>query len=76
MTQTAINYANELFKTGITREILSDAKDILDAVPQIRLEFEDPTVELEKKHTVIEKVFPVEIRNFLKLLKILVDWFM
>lgn len=58
MTQTAINYANELFKTGITREILSDAKDILDAVPQIRLEFEDPTVELEKKHTVIEKVFP------------------
>ena len=68
MTQTAINYANELFKTGITREILSDAKDILDAVPQIRLEFEDPTVELEKKHTVIEKVFPVEIRNFLKLL--------
>ena len=32
------------------------------------MEFEDPTVSLEKKHLVIDRVFPKEIRNFLKVL--------
>lgn len=68
MIQAAVDYANDLKKAETPKEILKQVKDILDAVPQIRLEFEDPTVLLEKKHMVIERVFPKEIRSFLKVL--------
>ncbi len=68
MTQAVIDYANELYKTGMSKDFLTDAKDTLDLIPQIRADFENPTIELEKKHTVIDKVFPKEVRNFLKLL--------
>ncbi|MBR1864957.1 MAG: F0F1 ATP synthase subunit alpha [Lachnospiraceae bacterium] len=68
MTQAALNYASDLYKGETPKEYLIQVKDILDIVPQIRLEFEDPTVPLEKKHVVIERVFPKEIRNFLKVL--------
>lgn len=68
MIQAAVDYANDLKKAETPKEILKQVKDILEAVPQIRLEFEDPTVLLEKKHMVIERVFPKEIRSFLKVL--------
>ena len=68
MIQAAVDYANDLKKAETPKEILKQVKDILEAVPQIRLDFEDPTVLLEKKHMVIDRVFPKEIRSFLKVL--------
>lgn len=68
MTNAAIKYAAELRKKGVTKELLQTSKDILDTVPQIRIDFENPTISVDKKHLVIEKVFPKNIRNFLKLL--------
>ena len=55
-------------KLGISENILLRTDDILKSVPQIQEEFENPAVALEKKHHVIDMVFPSEIRNFLKLL--------
>ena len=68
MTQQAISYAQTLRKTDVSGEILQDVIDILDTVPQIREEFENPMVGIERKHLIIDKVFPGEIRNFLKIL--------
>lgn len=68
MIQAAVDYANDLKKAETPKEILKQVKDILEAVPQIRMDFEDPTVLLEKKHMVIDRVFPKEIRSFLKVL--------
>ncbi len=68
MTQEALDYASDLRKAGISKEFLVETKDILDAVPQVRVDFENPAVEIEKKHLVIRKVFPREIRNFLQVL--------
>lgn len=68
MIQAAKNYAADLKQVDHAKTNLQNVKDILEAVPQIREEFENPTVSLEKKHLVIERVFPKEIRNFLKLL--------
>ena len=68
MTQTTMKYAKDLKNTGISKEMLQQVKEILEAVPQIQEDFENPTVEIEKKHLVIERVFPNEIRNFLKIL--------
>ncbi|MGN0494817.1 MAG: F0F1 ATP synthase subunit alpha [Lachnospiraceae bacterium] len=68
MTSTSISYASDLQNMANAGELLKQVKGILDAVPQVRVDFEDPTVEITKKHLVIERVFPTEIRNFLKLL--------
>ena len=68
MTQAAMNYAQDLRNTEISKELLQQVKDILEAVPQVRVDFEDPAVEVSKKHLVIERIFPKEIRNFLKIL--------
>ena len=56
MIQTAIDYAKELHKAGMTHEELSSVKDIFDVVPQVKEELNDPTVSLEKKHLVIQKM--------------------
>lgn len=68
MTLTAQNYATDLINGKIGNDILKEVSGIMEAVPQIRMDFEDPTVSLEKKHIIIDRVFPKEIRNFLKLL--------
>lgn len=68
MTQAAMNYAQDLRNTGISKDLLQQVKDILEAVPQVRVDFENPAVEVSKKHLVIDRVFPKEIRNFLKIL--------
>ncbi|MCR5203351.1 MAG: F0F1 ATP synthase subunit alpha [Lachnospiraceae bacterium] len=68
MTQTVVNYAKSVMNTAGIRDLLAQAKDIFDAVPQVKEEFLDPTVSIQKKHLIIDKIFPSEIRNFLKLL--------
>ena len=68
MIRAAIDYAADLKMVENAKTNLQNVKDILYAVPQIAMEFGDPTVSLEKKHLVIDRVFPKEIRNFLKLL--------
>ncbi len=68
MTQEALNYASDLRKTDIPKEMLTQVKEVLEAVPQVRVDFENPAVAIEKKHLVIERVFPKEIRNFMKIL--------
>ena len=68
MIRAAIDYAADLKMVENAKTNLQNVKDILYAVPQIAMEFEDPTVSLEKKHLVIDRVFPKGIRNFLKLL--------
>ena len=68
MIRAAKDYAADLKLVENAKSNLQSVKDILEAVPQIGVEFEDPTVSLEKKRLVIDRVFPKEIRNFLKVL--------
>ncbi len=68
MINTVSEYAKTIRKLGISENILLRTDDILKSVPQIQEEFENPAVALEKKHHVIDMVFPSEIRDFLKLL--------
>ncbi len=68
MINTVSEYAKTIRKLGISDNILLRTDDILKSVPQIQEEFENPAVALEKKHHVIDMVFPSEIRDFLKLL--------
>lgn len=68
MIQAAIDYAKQLIKMDMPKENVQDSAEILEAVPELKIDLEDPGVSLEKKHSVIEHVFPEKIRNFLKVL--------
>ncbi len=68
MINTVSEYAKTMRKLGIAENIVFRTEDILKSVPQIQEDFENPAVALEKKHHVIDMVFPSEIRDFLKLL--------
>jgi len=65
---TALEYAKTLHELKIASDTVNQANDIFKVVPQVRTEFEDPGISLELKHNVIEKVFPHQIRNFMKVL--------
>ena len=68
MTQTTMDYASELVKTPDAKDYIGDVYDILEAVPAVRAELEDQNIALETKHMVIDRIFPKNIRSFLKLL--------
>lgn len=68
MTQQVINYAKELQNSGIKRTVLLSVAELFEMVPQIKEELNNPTVPIEKKHKIVQKVFPTEVRNFFLLL--------
>ncbi len=68
MTEKSLNYARDLHNTPDALGLLQSAASIIEAVPAIGEELKDPTVAIAKKHVVIDRIFPGEIRNFLKLL--------
>jgi F-type H+-transporting ATPase subunit alpha len=68
VSNIAKEYADRLHKLNIAENIEEQADDIFKAVPQIQADFENPAVSLTAKHNVIDKVFPAEIRGYLKLL--------
>ena len=68
MTEKSLNYARDLQYQPEAMNLMQTAASILEAVPAIGEELSDPTVAIAKKHIVIDRIFPLEIRNFLKLL--------
>ena len=68
MTQTVIDYAKEMKRLSVSNEDIKQTTELLAELPQISIDFEDPTIDLEKKHHMIEMLFPTGIRDFLELL--------
>ncbi len=68
MVQTAIDYAQMLLNFSVSKEVIKQTADIFSSLPQIKIDFSDPVISIEKKHDIIDKVFPDSIRNFLKIL--------
>ena len=62
----AIRYARVLYEVGVPKEAVQKTREIFEEVPQLHEIFANPTIELQKKMNVVDRVFPKEIRNFLK----------
>ena len=62
----AIRYARVLYEVGVPKEVVQKTREIFEEVPQLHEIFANPTIELQKKMNVVDRVFPKEIRNFLK----------
>lgn len=58
-------YIEQLTRMEVKPEALKTALDILQTVPQIQTELENPAVAKEKKETIIQKIFPKAARAFL-----------
>ncbi len=67
MAKTAIEYAGLLRDLKVSLGAVLHAKEIIEAVPVLAEQLAEPTLSLEKKNIIIEKIFPQEIRDFLKI---------
>ena len=68
MSKSALDYAKQCLALGADRSTLMDTRAIFRDVPALAEQLSDPTVTLEKKHAVIDRVFPQSVRELLKLL--------
>lgn len=59
------NYLEYLAEKQIRPDVLQHALEILQAVPQIQDELENPTVPPEKKENLVQKIFPGAVREFI-----------
>ena len=65
-SSAAVSYGKVLFGLNILEESVKKTREILEAVPQLSDLFMNPTVAQKKKMAVIDRVFPEDMRNFLK----------
>lgn len=62
----AVSYGKVLFGMNIPEEAVDKTREILREVPQLTDLFMNPTIPLKTKYSVADKVFPEEMRNFMK----------
>ena len=65
-SSAAMRYAQVLYELNVPKEAIQKAREIFEEVPQLHDVFVNPTIPAQKKERVIDKVFPQEMRNFLK----------
>lgn len=62
----AVRYARVLYELKISEEAIRETEEIFSAVQELWQVFMNPAVTDAKKMRVIDRVFPAEMRNFLK----------
>lgn len=66
MTETSINYAKALYELSVPEEAIGETKQIIESAPEVKAALGNPLVSLKEKEQVIDRIFPDEMRNFLK----------
>lgn len=66
MTKT--NYEKVLYELKISPETAAEVNAMLESVPEILQVLTSPVVLQEKKQKVIDRIFPEELHNFMKVL--------
>lgn len=68
MIRSADSYGNVLFDLNIPAGAISDSKKLLAENPELAGALSNPAVTCSEKHRIIERLFPDEVKNFLKVL--------
>ena len=61
-------YLEKMIGEQIADRDIDEALDLLQIVPEIQKQLDDPTASPENKEKIIQKIFPMQIRGLLKLL--------
>ena len=68
MTESLNNYGKVLYELNISPESAAGARELLEKVPQVSEVLSSPVVSLAAKQRVVDRIFPREIHNFMKIL--------
>ena len=63
---SAKQYAHVLYELGISTEAVGETEKLFEEVPVLEETFASPVVPMREKLSSIDKIFPEEIKNFLK----------
>lgn len=64
MTQTANNYGKVLQELPVSREVILQAKELLEGSAELRSVLESPLIPFRKKESVIRRIFPGQLTGF------------
>lgn len=62
----ALRYAKVLSELGISKETVRETENIFETSQELKAALVNPVITKETKHNIIDKVFPEEMRTFLK----------
>lgn len=68
MTAVAVRYVKVLWKLDMPVDEISEAKKIYEENPDLAQALTNPSIFKEEKHAVIERIFPRNLQNFMKIL--------
>lgn len=68
MLQKVSDYAQQLYRMRVPKSEIEETSRIFDVLPETASQLSDPTVSLEKRLSVIDSIFPTEVRTVLKAL--------
>ena len=63
---SAKQYAHVLYELGISKEAVGETERLFEEVPVLEETFASPVVPMREKLSSIDRIFPEEIKNFLK----------
>lgn len=66
-SMAAIRYAKAMSELGIAEDAVMSAAAAFDETPELNEVLGNPVISSAKKHTVIDRIFPDDIKNFIKL---------
>ena len=68
MIQAVEKYATMLKELEIPEDVIEQALDIFQTVPVLMEQFCNPAADLAGKHRAIDKIFPSQIRDMIKVM--------
>lgn len=66
MTEASNQYAKLLLELEISEQEIAETEQIFDISPMLKESFKSPLVSQNEKERVIDRIFPAQVRTFLK----------
>lgn len=63
MLQKTIEYAKQLNRMKVSQSVIEESSRIFEVLPETSSQLSDPMIPLEKRHEIIDSVFPAEVRD-------------
>nr|WP_314635491.1 F0F1 ATP synthase subunit alpha [uncultured Oribacterium sp.] len=68
MLQKVVEYAKQLFRMRVPKSVIEETSRIFEVLPETAGQLSDATIPLEKRMSIIDSIFPTEVRDTLKVL--------
>jgi F-type H+-transporting ATPase subunit alpha len=66
MLQKVVEYAKQLFRMRVPKSVIEETSRIFEVLPETAGQLSDATIPLEKRMSIIDSIFPTEVRDTLR----------